>query len=164
LLSSVSVVGLGLGTSDPDSEYEYGFFGPSQQAQRPLTPRFVQEECSVEKTIIDWTNCKVEFEEACSSEEKVVGDKITFDQECEEKEVEECKPVHYVPRSKIGSFGVHPQQLDSECAKVKKQVCKDIPKKEAVMKEVEICVRTPKETCEKGTQTAPITTCERVKH
>ena len=31
-------------------------------------------------------------------EEKVVGDKITFDKDCKEREVKECKPVHYVPR------------------------------------------------------------------
>jgi len=153
-------VGLSLGESDPDSEYEYGFFGSPRQ----LTPRIVQEECTVEETSISWTTCKVEFDESCSTEEKIVGDKITFDKECEEREVKECKPVHYVPRSNLGGLSSLPHQLESECSKVKKQVCKDVPKKEAVMKEVEICVRKPKETCERGTQTAPVTTCQKVKH
>merc|ERR1739838_352964 len=48
--------------------------------------------------------------------------------------------------------------------KVRRNVCKDVPKKEEVMKEVEICVKTPKETCEQGEQLAPTTTCEKVKH
>ena len=87
-------MGLILSASDPDSEFEYGFFG--QQGQ--LSPRLVQEECTIEETSISWTTCKVEFDEACSTEEKVVGDKITFDKECKEREVKECKPVHYVPR------------------------------------------------------------------
>ena len=85
---------LSLGSSDPDAEYEYGFFG----SPRHVVHDIIQEECTVERVIIAWTTCKVEFDEACTTEEKVVGDKITFDQECEEKEVEECKPVHYVPR------------------------------------------------------------------
>ena len=48
-------------------------------------------------------------------------------------------------RSNLGGLSSLPHQLESECSKVKKQVCKDVPKKEAVMKEVEICVRKPKE-------------------
>ena len=50
-----------------------------------------------------------------------------------------------VCRSNLGGLSSLPQQLESECTKVKKQVCKDVPKKEPVMKEVEICVRKPKE-------------------
>ena len=60
--------------------------------------RAVQRECKVEMVTIVRTNCKVEFDEECTTEEKVVGDKVTYEKECEEKEVEECKPVHYVPR------------------------------------------------------------------
>merc|ERR1711892_747550 len=95
------------------------------------------------------TNCKVEFDEECTTEEKVVGDKVTYDKECEEKEVEECKPVHYIPRSGLGGFANLPSKLDNEC--------------EEVMKEVEICVKTPKESCEEGEQLAPTITCEKIK-
>ena len=48
-------------------------------------------------------------------------------------------------RSRLGGFANIPREVDTECAKVTKNVCKDIPKKEEVMKEVEICVQTPKE-------------------
>eukprot|EP00091_Calanus_sinicus_P023281 TRINITY_DN7776_c0_g1_i1.p2 TRINITY_DN7776_c0_g1~~TRINITY_DN7776_c0_g1_i1.p2 ORF type:complete len:101 (-),score=34.91 TRINITY_DN7776_c0_g1_i1:132-434(-) len=94
---------------------------------------------------------------------EVVGDKVTYEKECEEKEVEECKPVHYIPRSGLGGYSNLPTKLDNECEKVMKMVCKDVPKKEEVMKEVEICVKTPKETCEEGEQQAPTTICEKVK-
>ena len=82
-----------LAVADPDAEYEYGRFGSPRHGHR-----IVQQECKVEMVTIVRTNCKVDFDEACTTEEKVVGDKITYDKECEDKEVEECKPVHYIPR------------------------------------------------------------------
>ena len=108
-------------TADPDSQFEYGIFGtanhavqtPSHvlqtsphiiQAPRNLvqTPvhvqRPVERSCKVEMITISRTNCRVEFDEECTTEEKVVGDKVTYEKECEEEEVEECKPVHYIPR------------------------------------------------------------------
>ena len=38
-----------------------------------------------------------------------------------------------------------PSKVDSECEKVMRKFCKDVPKKEEVMKEVDICVNNPKE-------------------
>ena len=107
--------------------------------------RAIQRECKVEMVTIVRTNCKVEFDEECTTEEKIVGDKVTYEKECEEKEVEECQPVHYIPRSGLGGFANLPTKLESKCGKVMKMVCKDVPKKEEVMKEVEICVKTPTE-------------------
>ena len=97
---------MSLGISDPDSQYEYGVFGSRNNeyeyglfgSARQLAPRIVQEECKVESVTIVLTNCRVEYDEACTTEEKVVGDKVTYDEVCEEKEVEKCKPVHYIPR------------------------------------------------------------------
>ena len=48
-------------------------------------------------------------------------------------------------RSGFGGYANLPSKLDSECGKVMRKFCKDVPKKEEVMKEVEICVKTPKE-------------------
>ena len=76
--------------ADPDYQYEYGLFGSTS-----IGSRIVHQECKVEMVTIVRTNCKVEFDEACTTEEKVVGDKVTYDKECEEKEVEECNHVHY---------------------------------------------------------------------
>merc|ERR550519_2913730 len=168
----------GLAEPDPDSQFEYGIFGtPSLGTPSLGTPslgthslgthsqvhRAIQRECKVEMVTIVRTNCKVEFDEECTSEEKVVGDKVTYEKECEEKEVEECQPVHYIPRSGLGGYANLPTKLENKCEKVMKMVCKDVPKKEEVMKEVEICVKTPKESCEESEQLAPSTTCERVK-
>eukprot|EP00091_Calanus_sinicus_P014239 TRINITY_DN3167_c0_g1_i4.p1 TRINITY_DN3167_c0_g1~~TRINITY_DN3167_c0_g1_i4.p1 ORF type:complete len:202 (+),score=63.90 TRINITY_DN3167_c0_g1_i4:23-607(+) len=170
--SFLCMVGLILGISDPDSEYEYGVFGSQDRenvygllgSPRHLVPRIIQEECKVESITIEVTNCRVEYDEACTTEEKVVGDKVTYDEVCEEREVEECKPVHYVPRSRLVAFVNLPTQPETECKKVIRNICKDVPKKEEVIKEVEVCVSTPKETCEAGRQLASKTTCEKVKH
>merc|ERR1739838_156372 len=148
LLSFLSLLVICHAVGDPDSEYEYGLFGSRSQASN-YGPRIIQEECKVEMITMVRTHCKVEFDEACTTEEK---------------EVEVCKPVHYIPRSGLGGYANLPSKLDSECEKVMRSVCKDVPKKEEVMKEVEICVKTPKETCEQGEQLAPTTTCEKVKH
>ena len=113
-------------TADPDSQFEYGIFGTANQVvQTPShvlqtsphiiqTPRNlvqtpvhvqrpVERSCKVEMITISRTNCRVEFDEECNTEEKIVGDKVTYEKECEEKEVEECKPVHYIPRQ-VGIF------------------------------------------------------------
>merc|ERR1711970_1552113 len=141
--------GEGLAESDPDSQFEYGIFGTPSLGTPSLgtdslgthsqVHRAIQRECKVEMVTIVRTNCKVEYEE---------------------EEVEECKPVHYIPRSGLGGYANLPTKLESECEKVMKMVCKDVPKKEEVMKEVEICVKTPKESCEESEQLAPSTTCE----
>jgi len=164
LLPFLSMVALANAFADPNAQFEYGLFGsPSHAHNVHNVHRAIQRECEVEQVTIVRTNCKVEFDEECTTEEKVVGDKVTYEKECEEKEVEECKPVHYIPRSGLGGYANLPTNLESECEKVMKMVCKDVPKKEEVMKEVEICVKTPKETCEEGEQLAPKSTCEKVK-
>ena len=105
ILIVFGLVSSALSVSDPDSEYEYGVFGvPS--TPRIAKPRLVQEQCSVESVSITWTNCKIEFTESCTMEEKVVGDRITYKEECEDKEVEVCKPVHYIPRSSCNMFSL----------------------------------------------------------
>jgi stage III sporulation protein SpoIIIAA len=50
-------------------------------------------------------------------------------------------------RSRLGAYVNLPSKPEAECAKVIKNICKDVPKKEEVVKEVEICVNTPKEVC-----------------
>merc|ERR1711872_434226 len=153
ILIVFGLVSSALTVSDPDSEYEYGVFGVPN-TPRIASPRLVQEQCSVESVSITWTNCKIEFTESCTMEEKVVGDRITYKEECEEKEVEVCKPVHYIPRSNLGGIVSAPRKVDTDCKTVMKKV----------FKEVEICVQTPNEKCTEGTQLAPKTTCEKVQH
>merc|ERR1712212_1201896 len=107
----------GLAEPDPDSQFEYGIFGTPSLGTPSLgthsqVQRAIQRECKVEMVTIVRTNCKVEFDEECTSEEKVVGDKLTYEKECEEKEVEECQPVHYIPRSGLGGYANLPTKLE----------------------------------------------------
>ena len=102
--------------ADPNAQFEYGLFGSPSHAQDVHSHRAAQRECKVEMVTIVRTNCKVEFDEECTTEEKVVGDKVTYEKECEEKEVEECKPVHYIPRfvdnTLLNSTVMFLQQID----------------------------------------------------
>merc|ERR1719153_1130740 len=95
----LSLVGLcqgeGLAESDPDSQFEYGIFGTPSLGTASLgraslgqqslgtpslgTPslgthsqvhRAIQRECKVEMVTIVRTNCKVEYDEECTTEEK----------------------------------------------------------------------------------------------
>ena len=93
LLSLICLLVLCQAIADPDSEFEFGLFGSPV-----FGPIGADQGCKEEMVTIVRTNCKVEFDEACTTEEKVVGDKVTYDEECEEKEVEECNHVHYIPR------------------------------------------------------------------
>ena len=52
-----------------------------------------------------------------------------------------------INRSGLGGYANLPSKVECEYEKVMKKFCKNVPKKEEVMKEVEICVQTPKEVC-----------------
>ena len=102
--------------ADPNAQFEYGLFGSTSHVHDVHSHSAAQGECKVEMVTIVRTNCKVEFDEECTTEEKVVGDRVTYDKECEEKEVEECKPVHYIPRfvdnTLLNSTVMFIQQID----------------------------------------------------
>ena len=53
--------------------------------------------------------------------------------------------VTYHKRAGLSGYKHLPTKLESECEKTTKMICKDVPNKEEVKKEVEICVKTPKE-------------------
>merc|ERR1712035_2704 len=115
--------------------------------------------CSKELVKITVNKCRLDHDEECTTETKVVGDKISYKKgEC--KEVDVCEPIHFVPRhifkrEASAEPGYHP-----ECEKVTKEICKREPVKEPVEKEVEVCVLTPKQVCEEVETSAPQLTCE----
>merc|ERR1712060_540693 len=80
---------------------------------------------------------------------KVVGDRVTYEKgEC--KEIEVCKAGYYVPR--FGHYGKRAADADAsfvECEKEMKEVCKQVPVKTPVEKDVEVCVSTPREDARK---------------
>ena len=111
--------------------------------------------------------CRLEFEKSCNTETKVVGDRVSYEEgEC--KEIEVCKPVHVVPR--LGHYHKREAEAEAggyghvECEKETKEVCRKVPVKTPVEKEVEICTNTPSEVCEDVERKVPKLTCEEIKH
>merc|ERR1712168_477006 len=136
---------LGLVAAGPSRYYGYG------------------PKCSKELETITVKLCRLEFEKSCTTETKVVGDKVSYEKgEC--KEVEVCKPVHFVPR--YGHFGKRSADASyvQDCEKETKEVCKQVPVKTPVEKEIETCVSTPKEVCEDVERKVPKLVCESYKH
>merc|ERR1712212_749613 len=69
---------LGLVAAGPSRYYGYG------------------PKCSKELETITVKLCRLEFEKSCTTETKVVGDRVSYEKgEC--KEIEVCKPVHLFP-------------------------------------------------------------------
>merc|ERR1711951_43248 len=133
-----------------------GFFG--LVAAGPSRYYGYGPKCSKELETITVKLCRLEFEKSCTTETKVVGDRVTYEKgEC--KEIEVCKPVHFVPR-----HGHHPYIHAPEREKETKEVCKQVPVKTPVEKEVEICTNTPSEVCEDVEKKVPKVTCEELKH
>merc|ERR1711915_921108 len=61
-------------------------------------------------------------------------------------------------------FGIFPpSEEEYKCKKVTRQFCKDVPKREDVMGNVETCVNTPKQVCEDEKLNTWKETCDRVK-
>jgi len=126
--------------------------------------------CTKELVSITVKACRLEAgERECTSETKVVGDKISYDKEC--KEVEVCKPVHFIPRvaGHYGRYGKRSADAEAEasyteCEKETKEVCKRVPVKTPVEKEVETCSSSPKEVCEDVERKVPKLVCSQVKH
>merc|ERR1712198_315902 len=72
-----------------------GFFG--LVAAGPSRYYGYGPKCSKELETITVKLCRLEFEKSCTTETKVVGDRVTYEKgEC--REIEVCKPVHFVPR------------------------------------------------------------------
>jgi len=125
--------------------------------------------CKKELVTLTLKACRLEAgEKECTSETKVVGDKITYDKEC--KEIEVCKPVHFIPRVAGhygGGYGKRSAEAEAsytECEKETKEICKRVPVKTPVEKEVETCSQTPVEVCEDVERQVAKLVCSEVKH
>merc|ERR1711872_80466 len=119
--------------------------------------------CKTEDVDIQVMRCRLEWEEECSTENKKVGEKVVYQKECEDRDVKDCKWVQYV-HPKYPSLGIHGgTSEDVECSKVTKKFCRDVPKTEDIMKDVETCVNTPKQVCEEKTLRTWKESCDRIK-
>merc|ERR1711939_856123 len=115
--------------------------------------------CVKELETIKATACKLVPEKTCSTETVKIGEKITGFEKGECKEIEVCKPSY-------GYRGYHGKRsADAEpgyvhaCTKVKKEVCKSVPVKADVSKDVETCTEVAKEVCEEVEKIVPKATC-----
>merc|ERR1712215_63115 len=122
------------------------------------------QSCKTENTMIDQKECRIEWEEKCSSEERKVGEKVVYETQCENREVNDCKWVQMVYQQ-FPSLGIAggPGKQYQECEMVSKEFCKEVPKNEDVIGDVETCVSTPKEVCQDKKKHAQKQICSRIK-
>merc|ERR1712215_573890 len=116
--------------------------------------------CVKELETIKATACKLVPEKTCATETVKIGEKITGFEKGECKEIEVCAPSY-------GYRGYHGKRsADAEpgyvhaCTKVKKEVCKSVPVKADVSKDVETCTEVAKEVCEEVEKIVPKVTCK----
>merc|ERR1712168_1463945 len=62
---------------------------------------YLRPHCTKELETITVKKCRLEYDESCASESKVIGQRVTYEKgDC--KEVEVCKPAVFVPK-----YGLH---------------------------------------------------------
>merc|ERR1712126_254985 len=131
---------------------------------------YIRPHCTKALEKITVKKCRLEYTEECSTATKEIGQRISYEKgEC--KEIEVCKPVHFVPKYGLRPhYGKREAEAKAgyaphvECEKTTKEVCKQVPVKTPVEKEFETCTRVPKEVCEDVETSAPKVTCESLKH
>jgi len=118
--------------------------------------------CIKEPETIKVTECKLVPDKSCSTESIKIGEKITGFEKGDCKEIEVCQPVH-------GHHGLHgyhgkrsaaPGYIHPPCEKVTKEVCKSVPVKVDVSKDIESCTAVPKEVCEEIEKVVPKVVCK----
>merc|ERR1712111_86911 len=116
--------------------------------------------CVKELETIKATACKLVPEKTCATETVKIGEKITGFEKGDCKEIEVCAHGY-------GFRGYHGKRsAEAEpgyvhaCTKVKKEVCKSVPVKADVNKDVETCTEVAKEVCEEVEKIVPKVTCK----
>eukprot|EP00091_Calanus_sinicus_P006839 TRINITY_DN17613_c0_g1_i1.p1 TRINITY_DN17613_c0_g1~~TRINITY_DN17613_c0_g1_i1.p1 ORF type:complete len:184 (-),score=68.12 TRINITY_DN17613_c0_g1_i1:156-659(-) len=108
--------------------------------------------------------CRLEIEKSCKTESKTFF-KITGFEDKDCKDIEVCKHGYgYHGHGYHGYHGYHGKReahAPVECEKETKEICKKIPVKEEVTKDIEFCKGTPKKVCEDKEVKIPKITCER---
>merc|ERR1711915_239979 len=122
-----------------------------------------RELCKRERFEISVMDCRLEWEQDCSTSQKKVGERVVYDKKCKDREVKDCKWVQFA-HPKYPGFGIFPpSEEEYKCKKLTRQFCKDVPKREDVMGNVETCINTPKQVCEEEKLNTWRETCDRVK-
>merc|ERR1711900_71210 len=107
--------------------------------------------------------CKLVPEKTCATETVKIGEKITGFEKGECKEIEVCAPA-YGYHGHHGYHGKRSAEADPgyvhACTKVTKEVCKSVPVKVDVTKDIETCTEVAKEVCEEVEKVVPKVTCK----
>merc|ERR1719250_259483 len=108
--------------------------------------------------------CRIELEKSCTTETKTFT-KITGFEKGDCKEIEVCKHGHGFPihHGYHGKRSASPGYIVPKCEKVTKEICKKVPVKEEVSKDIDLCTRTPKKVCEEKEINVPKIVCEEKK-
>merc|ERR1711875_133882 len=110
--------------------------------------------CVKEHETIKVSACKLVPEKACTTETVKIGEKITGFEKGDCKEIEVCKPV-YGYHGHIGKREAEPGYVHAPCEKVTKEICKSVPVKADISKDIESCTEIPKEVCEEVEKVVP---------
>merc|ERR1719153_107969 len=105
--------------------------------------------------------CRIELEKSCTTETKTFT-KITGFEKGDCKEIEICKHGDHGYHGKRSAAPAHGYHVP-ECEKETKEICKRVPVKEEVSKDIDLCSRTPKEVCEDKEIKVPKIVCEEKK-
>merc|ERR1712055_1081279 len=119
--------------------------------------------CTKEIETITKNLCRLELEKSCETKTKTFV-KITGFEDTDCKEIEVCKHSHgYYGHGFHGYHGYHGKREAHaviECEKETKEICKKVPIKEEVTKDIEFCKAIPKKVCEDKELQVPKITCE----
>merc|ERR1712002_1304394 len=115
--------------------------------------------CTREIETITKNLCRLELEKSCETKTKTFV-KITGYEDTDCKEIEVCKHPHgYYGHGLHGYHGKMEAHAVVECEKETKEICKKVPIKEDVTKDIEFCKAVPKKVCEDRELKVPKITC-----
>jgi len=117
--------------------------------------------CTKEIETVTKEFCRLEFEKTCKTETKTFF-KITGFEDKDCKEIEVCKHGFYGYHGYgyHGYYGKREAHAPVECEKETKEICKKVPVKEEVAKDIEFCKGTPKKVCKDVEVKIPKIVCE----
>eukprot|EP00092_Neocalanus_flemingeri_P050729 GFUD01058742.1.p1 GENE.GFUD01058742.1~~GFUD01058742.1.p1 ORF type:complete len:155 (+),score=59.70 GFUD01058742.1:81-545(+) len=121
--------------------------------------------CTREIETVTRNLCRLELEKSCTTETKTFV-KITGFEDKDCKEIEICKHGYgyyghgYHGHGYHGYHGKREAHELKECEKETKEICKKVPVKEEVTKDVEFCKGIPKKVCEDKELQVPRIVCQ----
>merc|ERR1711915_85843 len=126
---------------------------------------FTHPKCTKEIETVTKNLCRIEVEKSCETVTKKFF-KITGFEDKDCKEVDVCKHPHGYHGYHGYHHGYHGKReahAPVKCETEKKEICKKVPVKEEVSKDIEFCKGKPKKVCEDKEIKVPKIKCEKPK-